>query len=48
MSDADRLTPADPKDIASALASKLRYRGHNYMNSQFGLAPFPVDRLQRG
>ena len=27
MSDADRLTLADPKDVAGALASGLRYRG---------------------
>jgi hypothetical protein len=27
MSDADRLMPADPKDVAGALASGLRYRG---------------------
>ncbi len=27
MSDPDRLVPADPKDVAGALASGLRYRG---------------------
>jgi hypothetical protein len=27
MSDADRLTLADPKDVAGTLASGLRYRG---------------------
>ena len=32
MSDADRLTPADPKDLADALAFALRYSGRKRVN----------------
>jgi hypothetical protein len=32
MSDVDRLTPADPKDLADALAFALRYSGRKRVN----------------
>ena len=33
MPDADKLTPADPSDLASALAFALRFQGHKRVHN---------------
>jgi hypothetical protein len=52
MSDADRLTPAKPEDIADALAFALRYSGRKRVHDSAEImaaivAKRPVEHLER-
>jgi hypothetical protein len=52
MPDADRLTPADPKDLADALAFALRYSGRKRVNDAAEIPwahrRVPIDMMSHG